>query len=141
MSAHLNRVKLDPVIESEKFHVVGETVKFEKGLVQIALAFNFFEPVYCAMRLSQYLLQAIPIGGSPLLQLPGVNNELAHSLEVRDKPVKTVQDLLRLDGDTQRKLLESLDDKTFSQAINVAKSIPVLIVSNLHFKGIFSELG
>ena len=104
--------------------------------MQIALPFNYFEPVHATMKMSQCLIQAIPIGGSPLLQLPGIDNKLARNLEVLDKPIKTIQDLLRLDEKAQRKALERLDDKAFSRAINIAKKIPILILSNVHFRGI-----
>ena len=88
------------------------------------------------MEISQCLLQAVPIGGHPLSQLPGVHPNLARKLEVREKlRIKTIQDLLTLDEKERRKALESLDDKAFAQAINVAENIPVLIVSNIHFKG------
>jgi len=49
--------------------------------------------------------------------------------------VKNIQDLLSLDTTEQRKTLARLDDAQFQQAINIAKNIPVLVVSNVHFKG------
>lgn len=107
--------------------------------MQIALAFNFFEPVRASMEMSQCLLQAIPVGGSPLLQLPGVDNTLVRELRMRGKnAVKSIQDLLRLDEKERRKALGKLDDKTYAQAINIAKQIPILILSNVHFKGMFT---
>lgn len=105
--------------------------------MQIALAFNFFEPVRAAMEISQCLLQAIPVGGSPLLQLPGVDAALARDLRMAEKnSVKSIQDLLHLDEAKRKKVLASLDQKTYSQAINIAKQIPILKMSNVHFKGI-----
>jgi translocation protein SEC63 len=128
---------LDPALETEKYQIVRETIKFQKGLMQIALAFNHFEPVRAAMETSQCLLQAIPVSGSPLLQLPGVDSALARELQIREKlPIKNLRDLLILDEKAQRKALESLDDKAFSQAINIAKQIPNLILSKVHFKGV-----
>ena len=88
------------------------------------------------MEMSQCLLQAIPVGGSPLLQLPGVDRALAKDLRMRPKnAVKSIQDLLRLDENERRKALGKLDEKTYTQAISIAKQIPVLILSNVHFKG------
>jgi len=49
--------------------------------------------------------------------------------------ITNIQDLLRLDSQQQRKVLARLDDKQFQQAINIAKNVPVLVVSNVHFKG------
>jgi translocation protein SEC63 len=104
--------------------------------MQITLAFNFFEPVRAAMEISQCLLQAIPVGGSPLLQLPGVDVALARDLRMAEKnSVKSIQDLLHLDETKRKKALSSLDQKTYSQAINIAKQIPILKMSNVHFKG------
>jgi translocation protein SEC63 len=90
------------------------------------------------MEMSQCLLQAIPIGGSPLLQLPGIDNILAHSLRMREKhQIKNIQDLLRLSEKERRKALQGLDEKQYTQAMNIAKQIPILILSNVHFKGLF----
>jgi len=138
LHAHLNRIKLDPVLETEKLQVVGETIKFRNGLLQIALAFQYLEPVRAAMETSQCLLQAIPLGGSPLLQLPGVDNTVIQDLRLfsQGKPgITRIQDLLSLDPKQQRKALRKLNDTQFQQAINIAKNIPILIVSNVHFKG------
>jgi preprotein translocase subunit Sec63 len=118
---------------------VSETIKFENGLIQIALAFSFFEPVRAAMEMSQHLIQAIPVRGSPLLQLPGIDSTLASHLRMRkNNPIRTIQDLLRLDEKERRSALNSLDDEKFAQAVNISKQIPVLIVSNVHFKGVYS---
>ena len=115
---------------------MSETIKFQKGLIQIALAFNYFEPIRAAMEMSQCLLQAIPVGGSPLLQLPGVGNTLARDLRVRQKlRIKSIQDLLALSEKERRKVLKSLDDKTYAQAMSIANQIPILKLSNVHFKG------
>ena len=89
------------------------------------------------MVMSQCLLQAIPVGGSPLLQLPGIDNGLARNLRVRDKDrIKNIQDLLYLEEKERRKALGNLDEKTYSQAMSIARQIPILVVSNAHFKGI-----
>ena len=104
--------------------------------MQIALAFNYFQPVRASMEMSQCLLQAIPTGGSPLLQLPGVDSTLVQELRMRKKnPVRSIQDLLRLDEKERRKVLGKLDEKTYAQAVSIATQIPILILSNVHFKG------
>lgn len=77
------------------------------------------------------------MGGSPLLQLPGVDNTLASTLSRSEKnPIRNVQDLLHLNEQDRRKALEDLDDKTYARALSIAKQIPILLVSNVHFKGI-----
>src|SRR5271169_2961584 len=127
--AHLNRIKLDPVLETEKLQVVGETITFHNGLLQIALAFQYLDPGRAAMETSQCLLQAIPFGGSPLLQLPGVDNNVLRDLRLFSQGkygVTNIQDLLRLDPQQQRKALSRLTEKQFQQAINIAKNIPIL---------------
>ena len=90
------------------------------------------------MEISQCLLQAIPLGGSPLLQLPCVDKNVIRDLRIFSQgksAVRNLQDLLSLDTKDQRKALARLDDKQFQQAINIAKNIPILVVSNVHFKG------
>jgi preprotein translocase subunit Sec63 len=122
-------------LEAKKLQIVAETLQFQNGLIQIALAFNYFEPVRAAMELSQCIIQAIPAGGLSLLQLPGVDIALVQNLRIATRPIKTIQDLLRLDDADKRKALATLNQKTYSQAINIAKQIPILVLSNIHFKG------
>lgn len=89
------------------------------------------------MEMSQYLMQALPVGSSPLQQLPGIDGKLARSLEMRDKQaVKGVQDILSLNEEERRKALDSLDEGAYNLAMGIAKQMPILIVSNVHFKGI-----
>ena len=136
--AHLQRLPIDSALEAEITQIVADIVKFQHGFVQIALAFNFYEPVRSAMEMSQYILQALPVGSSPLRQLPGVDKKLAQSLGMLEKhPVKGVQDLLSLTEAERRKALGSLDEQQYHLAMGVAKQIPILIVSNAHFKGIY----
>ena len=90
------------------------------------------------METSQCLLQAIPLSGSPLLQLPGVDKNILRDVcmySLGKSAVANIQDLLSLDTKEQRKALSRLDDEQFQQAINIAKNIPILVVSNIHFKG------
>ena len=135
--AHLHRLHLDPVLEADKSQIIGDTIKFHQGLLQIALAYNFFEPIRAAMEMSQYLMQAVPLGSSPLQQLPGIDAKLARELEMRDKQaIKGIQDLLGLKEEERRRALEALDEGTYGLAMDIARQIPILIVSNAHFKGI-----
>jgi preprotein translocase subunit Sec63 len=91
------------------------------------------------MEMFQHIIQAIPVGGSLLQQLPGIDSKLAQHLEMRDKlAIKGVQDLMRLSEDERRRALESLDEAGYTLAMSIAKQIPILLVSNTHFKGILS---
>lgn len=109
----------------------------QNALIDIALAFNYFAPVRSAMDMSQLLLQAIPIGCSPLLQLPEIDNSIVQRLRLRKgRSVHNIQDLLALEEAERRQALSMLNDEAYSRAINIAKQIPILIVSNVHFKGI-----
>jgi translocation protein SEC63 len=87
------------------------------------------------MEMSQHILQALPVGSYPLQQLPGIDKKLAQSLGMEKCAVKSVQDLLALKEDERRKALEILDEPKYQLAMTVAKQIPILIVSNAHFKG------
>ena len=113
----------------------------QNALIDIALAFNYFAPVRSAMDMSQLLLQAIPIGSSPLLQLPEIDNSIVQRLRLRKgRSIQNIQDLLALEDTERRQALSMLDDEAYSRAMNIAKQIPILIVSNVHFKGIpFSD--
>ena len=109
----------------------------QNALIEIALAFNYFSPVRSAMDMSQLLLQAIPIGCSPLLQLPEVDNSIVQRMRLwKGKSVHTIQDLLALEDTERRQALSILDDKAYFRAINIAKQIPILSVGSVHFKGI-----
>jgi translocation protein SEC63 len=106
-------------------------------LIQIALAFNYYEPVRATLELSQHLLQAIPIGGSPLLQLPGITKEMVGSLKLRQPPITDIRTLLALNEKEQQEALTSLDAQAFTQAIHIAKQIPQIVVTKVQFKGKF----
>ena len=138
--SHLHRVSLNTGVE-EKQQIVDDAFKFIPAVVQIGLGFNYFEPVRAAMEVSQHIAQALPLGASPLLQLPRVDSQLVTALSLRDKePIRTLQQLLRLDEKERRKALDRLDNNSYSQAISIAKKIPLLVVTDVHFKGIFPLL-
>lgn len=137
LHAHLHRIKLPPSFENAKHKTVAEALELQNALIDIALAYNYFSPVRSAMDMFQLLLQAIPIGSSPLLQLPEIDNSIVQRLRVRKgKPVNNIQDLLALEDAERRQVLSMLDDEAYSRAVNIAKQIPILIVNNVHFKGI-----
>ena len=136
--AHFNHINLGPILAAEKIQVVSETIKFQNGLLHMALAFQYLEPVRGAMDPCQRLLQAIPLGELPLLQLPGFDKNVRRDLKMYSQGktgLTTIQDLLSLESTEQREALSRLDDIQFHQAINIVKNVPILVVSKCTLQG------
>jgi len=133
--AHLNRIDLGSKdLEKDKLVLLEDALRLQRGMLTIALAFGHLQPILTAMNLSQSIIQAIPIGGSPLLQITGITKDIVDKIHARRPDIQTVNDLMSLDKSEQRFLLEDLDEKAFNEAIGAAKHIPVLDVVNSYFK-------
>ncbi|OLL26569.1 Translocation protein sec63 [Neolecta irregularis DAH-3] len=135
LSAHLNRVQLQSKdLEKDQHVLLDNALRLQRGLLTIALAFGYLQPILTAMNLSQSIIQAIPIGGSPLLQITGITRDIVDKIHGRRPDIQTVDDLMSLEDSERRFLLEDLDDKAYNEAMSVAKQIPLLDVVNSYFK-------
>ncbi|KAK2743804.1 secretory subunit [Myotisia sp. PD_48] len=137
--AYLGRIDLeDPVLNREKFEVAPTAFTLNDAFTTISLAFGNLQPILSSLYTSQRLIQAIPPGSSPLLQLPYFTPEVVHSIEGENsKSHMSVQQYMNL-PETRRRSLSLgpglLTDKQYQTAVSVAKNIPSLVVSKAWLK-------
>lgn len=84
------------------------------------------------------MIQAVPAGASPLLQLPNFTEELVKSIEGKSSGNNlSVQDYMKLpDSERRTRTVGAglLTEQQYSQAISVAQQLPVLQISKAFFK-------
>jgi translocation protein SEC63 len=137
--AYLGRVDLgDATLNDEKFEVGPIAQKLNDAFTVIALHFSLTEPVLSSYRLSQSLIQAIPPGGSPLLQLPYFTPKIVAAVEGPRAPKHTsIQKFMALPASARKAKVVGaglLTDRQFQQSMAVAASLPLLQVERTFFK-------
>lgn len=122
----------------EKFETAPIALALNESFRAISLAFGNLRPMLGAFRTSQNLIQAVPPGASPLLQLPYFTDEVVKSIEGQDtKDHMTVQKFMDMGQEKRRSLTVGagvLSEKQYDAAISVAKQLPDLQVSKAFFK-------
>lgn len=132
--AYLGRIELgDAVLDSEKYEVAAIALKLTNAFTSITLAFGLLGPLLSSYRTSQSLIQAIPPGSSPLLQLPYLTPQLAASIE-RKLTSLTIQKFMNLSDSTRRQLCAGLSRHQYETAITVASQLPYVSITKQFFK-------
>lgn len=95
-------------------------------------------PLLGSYHTSQHLIQAIPPGGSPLLQLPHFTDKIARNIEqaVGKSPL-SIQRFMSLSEATRRNLCVSsgqLSAAQYATAMSVSRQLPSLVVEKAFFK-------
>lgn len=123
---------------AEKYEAAPIALSLSEAFNAIALAFGNLRPIIGAFQSSQNLIQAVPPGSSPLLQLPNFTNAVVKSVEGQDsKDHLSVQKFMKMSEDQRRKLTVGtglLSEKQYTEAVTVARQLPVLEVSKAFFK-------
>ncbi|KAL1986442.1 hypothetical protein VTN96DRAFT_6362 [Rasamsonia emersonii] len=137
--AYLGRIDLeDATLNEEKYEAASIALTLNDSFTAIALAFGNLLPIIGAYRIAQNLIQAIPPGSSPLLQLPYFTPKVVKSVEGEDaKTHLTIQKYMQLPEERRRSLTVGvglLSEKEYETAIAVAKQLPALDISKAFFK-------
>ncbi|KAJ5096596.1 hypothetical protein N7456_007317 [Penicillium angulare] len=137
--AYTGRIDLgDSSLNAEKYEAAPVALTLVEAFSAIALAFGNLKPIIGSFRASQSLIQAVPAGASPLLQLPNFTEELVKSIEGKSSGNNlSVQDYMRLpDSERRTRTVGAglLTEQQYSQAISVAQQLPVLQISKAFFK-------
>ncbi|KAF3933599.1 hypothetical protein ABW19_dt0206674 [Dactylella cylindrospora] len=138
--AYLTRTKLpDPKLDAEKLEVAQDAVSWNNSFLSITLAYMITKPILSSMRINQNIIQAIPPGGSPLLQLPYFTEELCEKIEeFGAKDHWSIQKFMKLSEEKRRSLCiggeHGLTEEQYKEAIAVAQKIPILHVEKAFFK-------
>lgn len=126
--AHLLRHDLPKDLAAEQLEVLRATPPLLQALANIALGHNWLKTSLACQKLQPALVQAIPIGGSPLAQLPGISLQNGLELEITS-------------GAEGRKWLEkwvAVNDEEYPEANAVARTSPRLEVTDAKFNGEFT---
>lgn len=84
---------------------------------------------------SQQLIQALPPGASPLLQLPHFTPGTAKAVDAESGSKNTnIQTLMSIPNSRRRKILSSLSDQQYKTAMGVASQLPHARVEKVFFK-------
>ncbi len=136
--AYLGRVDLgDDELNSTKFETAPTAHALTQALTAISLAFSNTAPILAAYSTTQNIIQAIPPGASPLLQLPYITPSIARSIEGDTKTHLTLQQFMSIPEQKRKQLSIGKDLLTQSQydtATEVARQIPNFNVSKAFFK-------
>jgi translocation protein SEC63 len=137
--AYLGRVELgDDSLNKEKFGVAPIAWQLNDAFQIICQAFVTLRPLVTSLHVSQDLLQAIPPGGSPLLQLPFFTPQVVQSVEGEEsKSHLTIQQYMELPADKRKKLTVGpglLTDKQYQTAITTARQFPAMSLEKAFFR-------
>lgn len=137
--AYLGRVELDDAtLNQAKYEVAPIAHALNSSFTSIALAFGTTTPIISSYFTSQNLMQAVPPGASPLLQLPHFTPAIAKAVEGLDsKAHLTLQQYMALPEAYRRKISVGkglLTDVQYQTAMTVAKQLPRLQVEKAFFK-------
>lgn len=141
LHAHFHRVSLggDDTLRLDQAMVVATSMQMVLGMLQIALARDWFVCARHCMTLSQFLVQAVWSDGSnaptPFLQLPHLDTATIKHFSSGKKNIRAIPDLLAMKEDERRSLLRNLDDDQYSAVLCVAQAIPVVTIEAVDFKG------
>ena len=124
---------------AEKYEAVPLALKLNESFLAITLAYGNVAPLLSAYRISQHLIQAVPPGTSPLLQLPHITPKIAKAIEGQvSKGHLTVQQLMSMPEYKRRNLAtngpEALKPRDYNDVVAVARQLPFLNVEKAFFK-------
>ena len=124
---------------AEKYEVAPQALSLNESFTAIALAFGNVPVILSAYHISQNLIQAIPPGFSPLLQLPYITPTIAVAIEGPNSHSHlTIQQFMAMPEYKRRKIATDqpnlLTPSQYNTAMSVARQIPLLKVEKAFFK-------
>jgi translocation protein SEC63 len=123
---------------TEKYDVAPTAVSLIESFLVIANAFNNVQPVMAAYHAQQHLIQAMPPGGSPLLQLPHFDAKIIRAIEGENARTHlTIGDFMDLPNAQRKKLTVGagkLTENQYKQAMQVARQMPHVEIEKAFFK-------
>lgn len=137
--SYLGRVELDDTsLNKSKVEVAPIAHALNNSFTAIALAFGTTAPILASYSTAQNLMQAVPPGASPLLQLPYFTKKIAQSVEGADSRTHlTLQQYMALPEAYRKKLTVGkglLTESQYQTAMNVARQLPNFQVEKAFFK-------
>ena len=124
---------------SEKYEIAPIALAMNEAFTAVSLAFGNVPVILSAYHASQNLIQAVPPGSSPLLQLPHITPSIAAAIEGRESRTHlTVQQFMAIPEAKRRKLAVDqpnvLTPEQYDSVVAVACQLPLLKVEKAFFK-------
>jgi translocation protein SEC63 len=121
----------------EKFAVGPVAWQLNNAFQVIIQAFGALKPQLASLHTSQNLIQAIPPGGSPLLQIPFFTPKVVKAIEGNTPSHLSVHDYMKIPADRRKKMTVGpglLTDREYQVAMNTAAQFPAIKVEKVFFK-------
>jgi len=120
----------------EKYEVPPVALRLNESFQAISLAFGNLKPILSSFHASQLLIQAIPPGGSSLLQLPYFTPKIIEAMQAtKIKSPLTLRGFMNLPEAVRRSLCTNdLTNEQYASAVLVGKQLPYFVVSKAFFK-------
>jgi translocation protein SEC63 len=136
--AYLGRVEIaDEAMNKKKFAVAPHAWKLGSALSVIALPFQSSKALVSALHASQNIIQAVPPGGSPLLQLPYFNEKVIQAIEGTAKDHMTVSEWMAMPADKRKKVVVGpglLTEQQYQTAVTTALQFPAIHIDRAYFR-------
>lgn len=136
--AHLGRVDLDDrELNEAKYEVAPIARLLNESFTAIALEYRTTSAILASYHTSQNLIQAMPPGASPLLQLPYITPEIAQRIEGTPKTHLTLQQYMAIPESKRRSRSVGkglLTESQYQTVVAVASQIPHFQVAKAFFK-------
>ncbi|TKX22925.1 DnaJ domain-containing protein 8 [Elsinoe australis] len=139
--AYLGRIELDDAtLNDEKIEIAPTALALNDAFIPICLAYGFTNPTVASYKAAQCIIQAIPPGAPPLLQLPYLNRNIVKQIEESALSSKrrhlTVQVLMDIPALQRRELITKagLSLPEYDSLVKVASQLPRLVVERVFFK-------
>ncbi|KHJ30757.1 putative translocation protein sec63 [Erysiphe necator] len=136
--AYLGRIELDDkALNRKKLEIAPIAHSLTVSFTAISFAFGSTTPVLKSYLAAQCIIQAIPPGGSPLLQLPYFNKSIIKEIEGDSKNHFTIQRYMKLPRLYRRKISIGkglLTEAQYKVVTTFARQLPRLHVEKVFFK-------
>ncbi|KAH8658705.1 Sec63 Brl domain-containing protein [Tricladium varicosporioides] len=136
--AYLGRVDLgDASLDQVKLEAAPIAHALNSSFTAIALAFGTTAPILSSYLTAQNLMQAIPPGGSPLLQIPYFTPAISKAVEGDAKTHLSLQQYMGLPEAYRKRLTigkNLLTESQYQTAMKVVRQLPRLQVEKGFFK-------
>ncbi|KAF0990898.1 hypothetical protein HZS_5841, partial [Henneguya salminicola] len=104
IQAYLSRIHLPAELQMDCDFVIAKCHKLAQACVDVLSSNGWLQPAIIAMEFAQMVTQAVWSKDSPLKQIPYFTNELVKRCQ--DNKIENVFDLLDMDDEPRRKLLD-----------------------------------
>ena len=129
LQAHFSRMKVSPEMRNDSKNLLQESLVIIQAIVDVISSSGWLKPALAGMELSQMVVQGLWNKDNVLKQIPHFSDEIIQRCVNFDgeEPIESVFDILSLDDDIRKNLLQLPDEKMADVAVfcNTYPSIDV----------------